>query len=41
LEQCVREKFEVDENKAIIAVINGSVAIHALISGIQHDSEKK
>ena len=36
LESFIREKFLIDDSKAVIAVTNGAVALHALSSGIQY-----
>ena len=36
LEQIIREKLQIDDNKAIIAVTNGSVALHTLSSSIEY-----
>ena len=36
LENIIRDKFKIDENKAIICVANGSVALHLLTTGIQY-----
>tara|TARA_B110000259_G_C14016747_1_gene401579 strand:- start:1177 stop:2217 length:1041 start_codon:yes stop_codon:yes gene_type:complete len=41
LEKMIKEKFQIDDTKAIIAVTNGSVALHALASGIQNDHNHK
>ena len=40
LEQVIREKVEIDDNKAVIAVTNGSVALHALASSIEYYHKK-
>jgi len=34
LEQIIKEKLQIDDNKAIIAVTNGSVALHSLATSI-------
>ena len=36
LEEYIRKNFKVDDTKSVIVVTNGSVAIHALSSGIQY-----
>ena len=36
LEEFVKEKFKIDNNKSVIVVTNGSVAIHALTSSIEY-----
>ena len=36
LENILRDKLEIDDNKSIIAVTNGSVALHCLASAIAH-----
>lgn len=41
LEQIIREKLQIDDTKAIIAVTNGSVALHALASSIEYFENKK
>tara|TARA_B110000037_G_C17017839_1_gene463995 strand:+ start:86 stop:1126 length:1041 start_codon:yes stop_codon:yes gene_type:complete len=41
LEQVIREKLQIDYTKAIIAVTNGSVALHALASSIEYFENKK
>lgn len=41
LEKKIREKLQIDNSKAIIAVSNGSVAIHSLASSIQHLHNQK
>jgi len=41
LEKVIREKLQIDESKAIIAVTNGSVALHALASSIEYYENKK
>lgn len=41
LEQVIREKLQIDYTKAIIAVTNGSVALHVLASSIEYFENKK
>lgn len=41
LEKVIREKLKIDESKAIIAVTNGSVALHALATSIEYFEKKK
>lgn len=41
LEKIIREKLQIDESKAVIAVTNGSVALHALASSIEYFENKK
>jgi dTDP-4-amino-4,6-dideoxygalactose transaminase len=41
LEQIIKEKLQIDDNKAVIAVTNGSVALHALSSGIEYYHKQK
>ena len=41
LEQTIREKLQIDDSKAIIAVTNGSVALHALSSSIEYYHKQK
>lgn len=41
LEQIIREKLKIDETKAVIAVTNGSVALHVLASSIEYFENKK
>jgi len=41
LEEFIKEKFKIDNNKSVIVVTNGSVAIHALVSGISYYEEIK
>ena len=36
LEKTIREKLEIDENKAVIAIANGSVALQSLASSIEY-----
>ena len=36
LEQIIRDKLQIDNNKAVIAVTNGSIALHSLTSAIQY-----
>lgn len=36
LEQVIREKLQIDESKVVIVVSNGSVALHALTTGIEY-----
>ena len=36
LENYIREKFKIDNEKSVIVVTNGSVALHAVTSGIQY-----
>ena len=40
LEEYIHAEFGIDESKAVIAVTNGSLAIHALTSGINYTSHK-
>jgi dTDP-4-amino-4,6-dideoxygalactose transaminase len=41
LENFIREKFLIDDNKSVIVTSNGTSAIHALVAGLnmQHDKE--
>lgn len=41
LEKIIREKLEIDDSKAIIAVTNGSVALHSLATSIQYYHKEK
>lgn len=41
LEKVIREKLQIDDSKAIIAVTNGSVALHSLSSSIEYFEKKK
>ena len=41
LEKIIREKLQIDDTKAIIAVTNGSVALHALASSIEYYENNK
>lgn len=41
LEQTIREKLQIDDSKAIIAVTNGSVAIHSLVTSIEYYHKQK
>ncbi len=41
LEKTIREKLQINDSKAIIAVTNGSVALHALASSIEYFENKK
>jgi dTDP-4-amino-4,6-dideoxygalactose transaminase len=41
LEKIIREKLQIDDSKAIIAVTNGSVALHALSSSIEYYHKQK
>ncbi|MDA9298944.1 DegT/DnrJ/EryC1/StrS family aminotransferase [Crocinitomicaceae bacterium] len=36
LEEFIMNRFKIDENKCVIVVTNGSVALHALTSGIEY-----
>lgn len=36
LEKTIREKLQINKNKAVIAVTNGSVALHSLSTGIKY-----
>lgn len=40
LEKIIREKLQIDDNKAVIAVTNGSVALHSLSTSIQYFHKK-
>jgi len=40
LEQIIREKLQIDDSKAIIAVTNGSVALHSLAASIVYFENK-
>jgi dTDP-4-amino-4,6-dideoxygalactose transaminase len=40
LENIIRDKFKINENKAIICVANGSVALHSLSSAINYFEKK-
>jgi len=40
LEQIIREKLQIDDSKAIIAVTNGSVALHSLAASIGYFENK-
>lgn len=41
LEQVIREKLQIDHSKAVIAVCNGSVALHSLTSSLEYFHKKK
>ena len=41
LEQVIREKLQIDDNKAVIAVTNGSVALHAIGTSIEYYHKQK
>lgn len=41
LEQVIREKLEVDDTKSVIAVTNGSIALHAVNAGIELFHKRK
>ena len=41
LEQVIREKLQIDDKKAVIAVSNGSVALHSLASSIEYFENRK
>uniref|UniRef100_A0A6C0M0K4 DegT/DnrJ/EryC1/StrS aminotransferase family protein n=1 Tax=viral metagenome TaxID=1070528 RepID=A0A6C0M0K4_9ZZZZ len=41
LENIIREKLQIDDNKAIIVVTNGSVALHSLTASIEYLHKKK
>lgn len=41
LEQKVREFFDIEDNKCVIAVTNGSVAVHILAAAIGYEKKKK
>lgn len=41
LEQYILENFNVDENKSVIVVTNGAVALHSLTAGISHYENKR
>tara|TARA_B110000037_G_C17090774_1_gene493905 strand:+ start:423 stop:1469 length:1047 start_codon:yes stop_codon:yes gene_type:complete len=41
LEKVIKEKLQIDDSKAIIAVTNGSVALHSLSSSIEYFEKKK
>ena len=41
LENFIKEKFKIDDNKSVIVVTNGSVALHSITSGIEYYEKKK
>ena len=41
LEQVIREKLQIDDNKAVIVVTNGSVALHAIATSIEYYHKQK
>lgn len=41
LEKFIKTKLKIDDGKSVIVVTNGSVAIHALASGIEYYEKKK
>lgn len=41
LENYIKDKFKICDNKVVIVVSNGSVALHALTSGIEYYKNKK
>ena len=41
LEKYIKEKFQIQDSKCVIMVTNGSVALHALSSGIEYMINKK
>ena len=41
LEESIKTWFKIDDNKCVIVVTNGSVAIHALAAGIEYYEKKK
>lgn len=41
LEKVIREKLQINNNKSVIVVSNGSVALHCLASGINHINKKE
>ena len=36
LESFIKDKFKVDEDKSVIVVTNGALALHSITSGIQY-----
>ena len=41
LEEFIKMKLKIDDNKSVIVVTNGSVALHALASGIEYYEKRK
>lgn len=41
LENFIKETFKIDDNKCVIVVTNGSVALHSITSGIEYYKKKK
>jgi dTDP-4-amino-4,6-dideoxygalactose transaminase len=40
LEAFIRDKFNIDDEKSVIVVTNGAVALHSITAGIQYTEEK-
>ena len=40
LESFIKDKFKIDEDKSVIVVTNGAVALHSITSGIQYTENK-